>query len=91
MTCPFCGADMPAAELHLHLVDDHAGEIGTEDVGERTVYSVTCPQCAETYRKPIKKAAGDPDFLREYHRQIELVAFDMLIHHLRAEHQPVES
>ncbi len=82
---------MPVGDLHLHLVDNHAAEIRTEDIGDRTGYVVTCPHCSETYRKIIRKATGDPEFLREYHRQIELVAFDMLIHHMRAEHEPLET
>ncbi len=86
--CPFCGVDLPIGDLHLHLADSHADEIGTEDVGERTVYTVTCPYCSERYRHPIRKSVGDPEFLAEYRRQIQLVAFDMLIHHLRAEHDP---
>ena len=91
MKCPFCESDLPVSRLHLHLADDHPGAIGTEEVGQRTVYSVTCPQCGESYRRPIKKAAGDPEFLAVFERQIHLVAFDMLIHHTRAEHEPVES
>lgn len=90
MNCPFCGSDLPPGELHLHLADSHAEQIGTEEVGERTVYSVTCPACGDSYRRPIKKAAGDPEFLAEFERQIHLVAFDMLIHHIRAEHEPIE-
>lgn len=83
---------MAPRELHEHLAADHAGEIRTEDVGDRVVYTVSCPYCSDVYRKPIKKGAGDPEFLAEYRRQIELVAFDMLIHHLRAEHdaEPVQ-
>ena len=88
MKCPFCEVDMPVSQLHLHLADDHFDAIGTEEVGERTVYSVTCPQCGDTYRRPIKKAVADPEFLVEFERQIILVAFDMLIHHTRAEHEP---
>lgn len=86
MKCPFCDVDLPVRDLHVHLADNHAGEVGTEDLGERTVYSVICPYCSQQYRRPIRKSVGDPQFLAEYQRQIQLVAFDMLIHHLRAEH-----
>jgi hypothetical protein len=86
VNCPFCDVELPVRDLHLHLADNHAREIGTEDVGERIVYSVTCPYCSQRHRQPIRKAVGDPEFLAEYQRQIQLVAFDMLIHHLRAEH-----
>jgi uncharacterized Zn-finger protein len=84
--CPFCGVDKPIRDLHAHLANDHAGEITTEEVGERTAYTVTCPYCSERYRQPMKKSAKDPDFLAEYQRQIHLVAFDMLINHVLAEH-----
>ena len=86
MKCPFCEADLPIRELHLHLADSHAEQIGTEEVGERIVYSVVCPICGDSYRRPIKKAVANPEFLAEFERQIQLVAFDMLIHHMRAEH-----
>ena len=93
MNCPFCEAELTVGQLHLHLADDHAEKITTEEVGERVVYTVTCPHCGDSYRRPIKKAVGDPEFLSEFERQIKLVAFDMLIHHLRAAHdaQPAES
>ena len=86
MKCPFCDADMSTRELHVHLADDHADKISTEEAGERIVYTVTCPHCGDSYRRPIKKAVANPEFLSEFERQIQLVAFDMLIHHLRAEH-----
>jgi sarcosine oxidase delta subunit len=84
--CPFCGVDRPIRDLHAHLAADHASEIRTEELGERVAYTVTCPYCSESYRQPIRKGAGDPQFLAEYERQIQLVAFDMLINHVLAEH-----
>ena len=59
MKCPFCILDKPVRDVHAHLVADHAGEIRTEDIGERMAYTVTCPYCSERYRQPIRKSAGD--------------------------------
>jgi hypothetical protein len=94
MTCPFCVRDgrpervMSIRELHAHLAGDHPGEIVTEPLGERIVYVVTCPHCGERYRQQMRKTAGDAGFVDEFEHQIRLVAFDMLINHLLAEHDP---
>ncbi len=86
MTCPYCGLDATIRDLHAHLADVHAAEISTEDIGDRKAYTVTCPYCSQRYRQPIKKSAGNPEFLAQFERQIHLVAFDMLINHVLAEH-----
>jgi hypothetical protein len=87
MTCPYCEAgDLDLRGLHAHLATDHAGAITTEEAGDRLVYVVTCPQCGAQYRKPIKKGVADPGFAEEFAGQIRLVAFDMLLNHLLAEH-----
>lgn len=88
MTCPYCadGPEFDLRELHAHLAAAHAAEIATEEAGDRLVYVVTCPQCGSQYRKPIKKGVADPGFADEFAAQIRLVAFDMLLNHLLAEH-----
>ncbi|HVE27103.1 MAG TPA: hypothetical protein VNC22_16970 [Sporichthya sp.] len=88
MTCPYCteGAELELRELHAHLATEHAAQIVTEEAGDRLVYVVTCPQCGAQYRKPIKKGVADPGFAEEFAGQIRLVAFDMLLNHLLAEH-----
>ena len=48
MRCPFCESDMSTGDLHLHLADDHAEKITTEEAGERIVYTVTCPHCGDS-------------------------------------------
>jgi hypothetical protein len=63
----------------------------TGERGEHLTYEVTCPVCSEQYRRAIRKTARDPAFVLEFDRQIRMVAFDMLITHLRAEHVPEES
>jgi hypothetical protein len=86
--CPFCDDDRTIRALHAHLAADHPDEIGTDEHGDRTVYVVTCPYCSAQHRQPIKKSAGNAEFLVEFEQQIRLVAFDMLINHVLAEHEP---
>lgn len=93
MRCPFCAETGPDEDrsirrLHAHLADQHADRVRFDDLGERSAYAVVCPYCEEQYRQPMRKSAGDAEFLREHGRQIRLVAFDMLINHLLAEHEP---
>jgi hypothetical protein len=84
--CPYCDTEGSIRDLHAHLAAEHSGEISTEHIGDRKAYTVTCPYCSERYRQPIKKSAGDPEFLAQFEHQIHLVAFDMLINHVLAEH-----
>lgn len=84
MNCPYCEFAGGWNALHAHLFEQHSDRVGTEELADRTVYVVTCPHCAAVYHKPIKKA--DPQFLVEFDRQIRLVALDMLMTHLLAEH-----
>jgi hypothetical protein len=86
VNCPYCGAERSIRALHAHLAADHPAEVHTDEQGDRAVYVVTCPYCAEQYRHPIRKSAGSAEFLVEFDRQIRLVAFDMLINHVLAEH-----
>jgi hypothetical protein len=67
-------------------VDHHQDVVTTVPEGDRLVYTVTCPQCQARYRRPIKKSAQDPEFVVEFDRQIRMVALDMLLTHLLAEH-----
>ena len=88
MKCPYCDADRTVRALHAHLAADHPEEIGTDEHGDRIVYVVNCPYCSAQHRQPIKKSAGNAEFLVEFEQQIRLVAFDMLINHVLAEHEP---
>ncbi|MHB2024150.1 MAG: hypothetical protein ACYCO3_12590 [Mycobacteriales bacterium] len=87
MTCPWCAFAGAPRELHAHLADEHGGEVATEERGSGFFYSVTCPICQDKYSHRVKKASRNPAFLEEFEAQIRLVAFDMLLHHLVAEHQ----
>jgi hypothetical protein len=58
-------------------------------VGERDgrrFYALECPVCGAGYEQQVKPRSRDPGFVREFEEQIRLVAFDMLINHLMAEH-----
>jgi hypothetical protein len=90
MNCPYCEFAGGWNALHLHLFEQHSDRVHTEEAGDRLVYVVTCPICSLAYRKPIKKSAADPDFVVEFERQIRLVALDMLMTHLLAEHDGEE-
>jgi hypothetical protein len=83
--CPFCAFDGPIRTVHAHLTGSHGDQVRTEEAGDRVVYAVTCPSCGESYRRPIKKA--DEAFLAEFGEAIRLVAFDMLLNHVLAEHE----
>jgi len=85
--CPWCSYDGPPRELHAHLGEEHPEGVRFEQRGSRQLYGVTCPECGEGYEQPIRGRSADPEFLEEYRREIRLVAYDMLINHLLAEHQ----
>ncbi|MGH8992118.1 MAG: hypothetical protein ACRDYV_02975 [Acidimicrobiia bacterium] len=81
--CPFEGSPR---ELHAHLADAHPEGVRFEERGERRFYALTCPVCGDGYEHQIKPRGRDPEFMREFEGQIRLVAFDMLVNHLMAEH-----
>ncbi|MBI3688676.1 MAG: hypothetical protein HY241_15325 [Actinobacteria bacterium] len=87
MTCPWCGIEVPLRSLHAHLSDEHGDVVGIVGQDDRQFYEVRCPSCDAGYRKPIKKSGRDPDFLAEFDREVRMVALDMLVNHLLAEHQ----
>ncbi|MFV2040121.1 MAG: hypothetical protein ACC660_07750 [Acidimicrobiales bacterium] len=88
MKCPWCDQDSSPRELHAHLGSVHADEVVVEDRGSTRVYSITCPTCGATHEQPIKPRLRDSGFLEEFGNEIRLVAFDMLINHMLAEHSP---
>lgn len=86
MTCPWCSAEVSLRGFHEHLASVHGDLVAI--VGEEPpYYQVRCPTCDATYRKPIKKSGKDPAFLVEFEREVRMVALDMLVNHLLAEHQ----
>lgn len=91
MDCPFCDLDAPPRALHAHLLDRHGDRVTVENGETRRTYRVECPACGAEYTQPIKPRLRDAGFVQEFDREIRLVAFDMLVNHLMAEHQPDES
>lgn len=88
MTCPWCDFDGSPRALHAHLGDEHNVEaVGTEYRADTYFYTVGCPRCGAKYRHRIKKGIRDPGFLGEFEREIRMVALDMLVNHLMAEHE----
>lgn len=84
--CPICAFDGEPRSLHAHLADAHAEQVTFEARAGRTFYQVVCPVCSADYSHEIKPRGRDPDFVAEFQAQIRLVAFDMLLNHLLAEH-----
>lgn len=56
----------------------------------KVFYEITCPRCGARYEHVVRKGARDPDFVAEFEPQIRMVAMDMLVHHLMAEHEQPE-
>lgn len=91
MRCPWCPVDSLPRELHRHLGEAHGAEVRTSERDGKQFYEITCPLCGASYDQRVKKGSRDPEFLAEFEREIRLVAFDMLVHHLIAEHEPQET
>lgn len=92
MRCPLCEYEGPRGELHAHLVEAHPDGVETWKVGSgRMRYQVTCPLCGVSHEARVKPRSTDPNFLTTFAREIRMVAFDMLLNHLQAEHTPTGS
>ena len=88
MKCPWCGFEAPPRTVHGHLGEVHAREVRLEDSESSRSYTIVCPICGDRYRHPVKPRSSDARFVEEHLREIRLVAFDMLVNHLLAEHEP---
>lgn len=89
VTCPWCGLAADPGDMHAHLVDAHGEEVTlSESATGMHTYSVRCPLCGANYDRRIKPRVADESFLAEFDREIRLVALDMLLCHLAAEHEP---
>ncbi|HEX5189493.1 MAG TPA: hypothetical protein VFW16_08135 [Streptosporangiaceae bacterium] len=86
MRCPWCDAEAGPRTLHAHLGERHGDQVRTAEHKGKVRYEVTCPACGERYEHLMRKAARDPEFVEAFGREIRMVAFDMLVHHLAAEH-----
>ena len=88
MMCPFCDTDAgPPRALHAHLGEQHGDAVVATTEGGHARYAITCPRCGARYQHVVRKGVRDPEFLTEFEREIQLVALDMLINHLLAEHE----
>ncbi|MFV1990728.1 MAG: hypothetical protein ACC652_08320 [Acidimicrobiales bacterium] len=90
MNCPWCTYEGTARQLHAHLGEGHQQMVSVEQRTGEQVYGISCPICGATYEQPIKPRLRDAGFLDEFASEIRLVAFDMLINHLIAEHEQTE-
>lgn len=86
MRCPWCEFEGAPRDLHAHLAEAHPEQVRFEEKIGLTFYAIECPVCHEGYEQQIKPRSRDPGFLEEYRREIRLVAMDMMINHLMAEH-----
>jgi hypothetical protein len=86
VTCPWCAWEGTPRELHAHLSERHPEAVQMGEREGRRFYAVSCPSCGAGYEQQVKPRSRDPDFVREFEQQIRLVAFDMLINHIMAEH-----
>ncbi|MDA8324513.1 MAG: hypothetical protein M0030_32525 [Actinomycetota bacterium] len=87
MTCPWCEFAADPAALHAHLGATHGDEVRFSERNGKVFYQIVCPICDARYEHLVRKAARDPEFLAGFARQIQMVALDMLVHHLMAEHE----
>ena len=88
MRCPLCGYEGKRGEVHAHLADDHAQavEMWTDSASGKMRYRVACPICDAAHEAGVKPRSHDTAFLEEFAHEIRLVAFDLLLNHLEAEH-----
>lgn len=87
MSCPWCDFTGGPRALQAHLTEQHPqGVTFGERANGTRFYEITCPVCDVSYDQRIKPRSQDAGFLDEYQREIRLVAFDMLVNHLVAEH-----
>jgi hypothetical protein len=87
--CPWCDFEGPPRGLHAHLADSHPDQVRFQEQGSSRSYSVECPVCGDSYQHLVKPRLRDPRFMEEFQQEIRLVAFDMLVNHLLAEHETV--
>jgi len=74
-------------ETHAHLAADHADVLKTRQDGETSfAFVLRCPDCGSEAERRINPRGRDPEFLEEFDREIRLVAFDMLLYHMQADH-----
>jgi hypothetical protein len=74
-------------KTHAHLEEAHAGKVEMRRHGETEFsFVLRCPECGSEAERRINPRGREPGFLDEFSREIRLVAFDMLLYHLQADH-----
>jgi hypothetical protein len=77
-------------ETHAHLGRDHPEQVRMfredDKYGLRLKFALDCPFCDEGLERVANPRGRDPDFLAKFEREIDLVAFDLLLYHLHASH-----
>jgi hypothetical protein len=88
MRCPLCAYEATRGEVHAHLPVAHpeAVETWTDASSGKMHYRIECPVCADVHESRVKPRSHDRAFLETFAYEIRLVAFDMLLNHLEAEH-----
>jgi hypothetical protein len=89
--CPWCDYEDAPRPLHAHLADRHADGVQFVYRGKSPRYEIVCPICQVGYDQAIRPGSNDPEDLVEFEREIRLVAFDMLVHHIIGEHPDATS
>ena len=87
MMCPFCDFESEPRAMHAHLGERHGDAVVATADGGHARYVFSCPRCGARYQHVVRKGRRDPGFLTEFEREIQLVALDMLVNHLLAEHE----
>ena len=90
MNCPYCAAPGTRMETHAHLGRNHPERVRMfredDKTGLRLKFALDCPFCDEGLERVANPRGRDPDFLEEFQREINLVAFDLLLYHFQASH-----
>lgn len=88
MRCPFCSRDGSRMETHAHLAEAHPERVtlGHKEGPNDPYFEVACPWCDQRAVQSVNPGGRDPSFLEEFRREVRLVAFDLLLYHLQAEH-----
>ncbi len=91
MNCAWYDVAAGPRPLHVHLGEQHGDQVGRTERNGKVFNEISCPLCGAQYEHPVRKGASDPGFLAEFGTEIRMVAFDMLVHDLIAQHEQVAS
>ena len=88
MHCAFCAESAAWPQLHAHQADRHAEMVikTVDPDGTKMAYALTCPRCGDVISNTVKPREQDPGFLKEFEREINLVAFDQYLYHCGEKH-----